>query len=324
MSVKRILVTGGAGFIGSHLTEKLLYDGHRVLVVDNFSAGDPDNIRQLFNRPGFKLSRADIRDRSAISRAMQNIDVVYHLAAQIHIDRSIMDPVETIDINVNGTLSVLDAAVQNDVEKVVLASTSEVYGTALRAPIDEDHPLNASSPYAASKVAADRLAYSYWKTYGLKAYIMRTFNTFGPRQKSSGYGGVISIFMERVAAGLPPVIYGDGMQTRDYLYIADSIEAYSLVLNAPDTVAGQPINIGTGKENTILDIALKISKLLGRPDLKPVHIEPRPGEVRRLVASTALAREKLGFSPHYDIDRGLAEYLKWFPSHGLRQWAKSG
>jgi UDP-glucose 4-epimerase len=198
-----------------------------------------------------------------------------------------------------------------------------VYGTAIADKIDESHPLNPSSPYAASKVAADRLAYSYWKTYGMNVAILRLFNTFGPRQKSSGYGGVISIFMERVAAGMPPVIYGDGLQTRDYLYIEDAVDAYELIIGAK-AVAGQPINFGTGTETTILEIAGKICKTLGRPDLKPIHIEPRPGEVRRLVCDSSLAKKKLGFKPKFTLDQGIKAYSKWFPSHGFRQWAKPG
>lgn len=320
----RILVTGGAGFIGSHLTERLLADNHHVIVFDDFSSGDPDNIRHLFGQPGFKLYRGDVRDTKAVSQAMHDVDFVFHLAAQIHVDKSIVDPRETIDVNVNGTLSVLDAAMQNDAKRIIVASSSEVYGTAVGQTIDEEHPLNASSPYAASKAAADRLAFAHWKTYGMDVVIMRVFNTFGPRQRSTGYGGVISIFMERVSSGLPPVIYGDGLQTRDYLYIEDTVEAYMLTLDESKNIAGWPINIGTGHENSILEIAKKITKLMGRPDLKPIHIESRPGEVRRLVANTKMAQDKLGFRAKFDFDSGLAEYAKWFPSHGFRQWTKSG
>jgi UDP-glucose 4-epimerase len=321
--MKRALVTGGAGFIGSHLTERLLSTGNEVLVLDNFSNGDPDNIRHLFGKKGFRLLRGDVRDRVALAQAMQDIDVVFHLAAQIHVDRSIIDPKETLSVNVDGTLAVLDTAMQSGTKEVVIASSSEVYGTALTDKIDESHPLNGGSPYAASKIAADRLAYSYWNTYGMQIAILRAFNTFGPRQKSSGYGGVISIFMERVASGLPPIIYGDGLQTRDYLYIDDTVDAYEAILNAK-SIWGQPINVGTGKETTILDISKKICKILRRPDLKPIHIEPRPGEVRRLICDATFAKEKLGFKAKFTLDQGLEKYSKWFPSHGFRQWTKSG
>jgi len=322
--MKRILITGGAGFIGSHIADRLLKEGHNVLILDDFSGGDPDNIRHLFGKPGFKLLRADVRDRNVISQALHDIDVVFHLAAQIHIDKSIIDPVETIDVNVKGTLSVLDGCMQNDIEQLVIASSSEVYGTAMKPSIDEEHPLNPFSPYAASKAAADRLAFSYWKTYGMNVSILRVFNTFGPRQRSSGYGGVISIFLERVSAGLPPVIYGDGNQTRDYLYIEDTVEAYMQAMKAGKSIAGCPINIGTGIESSILEIALKVIKLQGRANLTPVHIEPRPGEVLRLRANTKLAKEKLGFMAKWNFDEGLADFAKWYPAHGVKQWSKSG
>ena len=252
MSKKRILVTGGAGFIGSHLAEDLVKKGHYVKIMDDFSTGNVNNIRGLFNYRNFKMIRGSITDRELLAKATSNVDVVFHLAAQIHVDRSIIEPRHTFDVNTLGTLNILDAALENDIELVVYASTSEVYGSAKYVPMDEDHPLNPASPYAATKAAADRLCFSYYNTYKLPVVIVRCFNTYGPRQKGSGYAAAIPMFIKRALAGLPPVIYGDGKQTRDYMYVKDTVDAYNLVLNSHNNILGKAINFGTGKEISIL------------------------------------------------------------------------
>ena len=225
-----ILITGGAGFIGSHLCEKWVNEGHKVFCLDNFMNGNLNNIRHLLDFKNFKLIKGDIRDRELIDKTIEKVDTVCNLAAQIHVDRSYIDPRLTYDINVNGTQNVLEAARFHDV-KVIQASTSEVYGSALYAPIDEAHPLNAPHPYGASKIAADRMCYAYQNAYNMDINILRFFNVFGPRQKDLGYGGVISIFTNKVLRGIAPTIYGDGEQTRDYTYVDDVVRAYDMVLN---------------------------------------------------------------------------------------------
>ncbi len=215
----RLLITGGAGFIGSHLCEKYTQEGHTVLCLDNFMSGNLMNVRHLLNYRNFKLIKGDIRDFELLEKVMRDVDTVFHLAAQIHVDRSYIEPRLTYEVNVLGTQNILEAARMNDVKRVIHASTSEVYGSAQQVPIDEQHPLNAPHPYGASKIAADRMCYAYIRTYGMNISILRLFNVFGPRQRDLGYGGVISIFTRRILNNVPPIIYGDGKQTRDYTYV---------------------------------------------------------------------------------------------------------
>ncbi len=315
----RLLLTGGAGFIGSHLAETYVSHGHLVKVLDDFSSGNVNNIRGLFNHKNFKLIRGDVRDKPLLQRVTQDVDVILHLAAQVNVDSSIVSPRTTFEVNTLGTLNILDVALENDVKQVVYASSSEVYGTAQYVPMDENHPLNPGSPYAASKVAADRLCFSYYNTYKMNVTVIRNFNTFGPRQKSTGYGAAIPIFIRRVLQGAPPIIYGDGRQTRDYMYIDDAVDAYDLLLNAGDKLAGRAVNFGTGKEISILELANVIIKLCGAK-VEPVHVAPRPGEVRRLYAGTKLAESELGFKPRYDLPKGLSDFIEWYRKGKYEEW----
>ena len=319
MSKKRILVTGGAGFIGSHLAEDLVQKGYSVKIMDDFSTGNVNNIRGLFNYRNFKMIRGSITDRELLAKATSDVDIVFHLAAQIHVDRSIIEPRHTFDVNTLGTLNILDAALENDIELVVYASTSEVYGSAKYVPMDEDHPLNPASPYAATKAAADRLCFSYYNTYKLPVVIVRCFNTYGPRQKGSGYAAAIPMFIKRALAGLPPVIYGDGKQTRDYMYVKDTVNAYNLVLNSHNNILGKAINFGTGKEISILELANTVLELCGKK-ATPIHAAPRSGEVKRLCADMTLAGKTLNFVPDYTIRKGLQEFVKWYREGRYEEW----
>ena len=320
----RILMTGGAGFIGSHLSEKYTLEGHTVLCLDNFMNGDLGNIRGLLNYRNFKLINGDVRDFDLLEKIVKDVDVVIHLAAQIHVDRSILEPKLTYDVNIFGTLNILELARRYDINKVIHTSTSEVYGSAQYVPMDENHPLDAPHPYGASKVAADRMCNAYIQTYGVNVCVMRPFNAFGPRQKDTGYGGVISIFVKRSLSGTPPIIYGDGMQTRDYTYVKDLVRAYDLILKYKKPMR-EPINFGTGKEISIIDLARKIIELCGKKGrIKPVHVAPRPGEVGRLVADYAKAKKLLGWEPEYTFEKGLIEFIKWYRSYKFEEWVKPG
>jgi len=321
MNKKTILITGGAGFIGSHLTEEYVKKGHTVKVLDDFSSGTVNNIRGLFNYKNFKLIRGDVRNKEVVGKAIEGVDIVLHLAAQIHVDKSIIAPRYTFEANTFGTLNVLDSALENDVELVIYASSSEVYGSAQYVPMDEKHPLNPASPYAASKAAADRLCFAYYNTYKLPVVIVRCFNTYGPRQSDTGYAAAIPKFIRRVMQGLPPVIYGDGKQTRDYMYIKDAVKAYDLVLNSYENLLGKAINFGTSQEVSINELANKIISLFGRKGkIKPIHVAPRPGEVKRLYADISFAKKELGFEPDYDITKGLKEFIKWYKEGRYEEW----
>jgi UDP-glucose 4-epimerase len=316
----RILITGGAGFIGSYLCEKYTKEGHTVLCLDNFLSGNLLNVRHLLIHQNFKLIKGDIRNFDLLERISHDVDVVFHLAAQIHVDRSYVEPRLTYEINVMGTQNVLDLARIFDVKKVVYASTSEVYGSAQYVPIDEKHPLDAPHPYGASKIAADRMCHAYVTTYGMNISIPRFFNIYGPRQRDIGYGGVISIFTRRVLNGMPPVIYGDGRQTRDYTYIEDAVRAFDLILNCNAIL--DPTNIGTGKEVSVLDLANLIIHLCGKKKIKPVHVEPRIGEVEKLIANATKAKEILKWKPKYDLREGLEAFIQWYKEFGQEERIK--
>ena len=312
----KILITGGAGFIGSHLCDKYTGDKHVVSCLDNFLSGNLMNIKHLLDYKNFKLLKGDIRDRALMNNLMRDVDAVFHLAAQAHVDRSYIDPTLTYEINVTGTQNVLEAARMHDPMRVVFASSSEVYGSALYVPIDEKHPLNASHPYGKSKIAADRMCDAYVRTYGMDISILRSFNVFGPRQRDLGYGGVISIFTRRVLNNMPPIVYGDGLQTRDYTYIDDTVRAYDMVLNHEQQTR-EPINLGSGVAVNVIDLANKIIELCGKKGMvEPVRVEPRIGEVERLIADSTRAKNLLGWEPKHTLEQGLRLFIEWYNLNG--------
>ena len=310
-----ILITGGAGFIGSHLSRYLAGKGHKITILDNFSNSSPSNIWDMLLNKQVRLVKGDVRDAKLINETTDGIETIFHLAAQIHIDKSILEPKYTFDVNVLGTLNILETALKRDFKKIIFASTSEVYGTALKDNIDEDHPLNPQSPYAASKAAADRLCHAYSKTYGMNVSIIRNFNTFGPFQKDTGYGSVIPIFIRRALENKPPIIYGDGKQTRDFMYIEDAIRAYDIVMNKDFDGA---LNFGSGRDITINDLARLIVQLCGK-DIAPVHVESRTGEVMKLCADISKSRS-LGFEPRFTLEDGIKMLIEWTRKYRFDEW----
>ena len=298
----KILVTGGAGFIGSHLMEFLEDKGYEVIGLDNLQW----STRQMKN-----MVIGDIRDIELVDFLVSKIDEVYHLAAQINVDYGNEHPHETYDINVGGTLNILEACRKYG-KRMIYASTSEVYGSAQTEKISEEHPLDAQSVYAASKLAADRLCKAYSDTYGTDVRILRNFNTFGNYQRYNSYGGVIAIFVDRALHNKPPIINGDGKQERDYIHITDALRGYELI--AEKGKRGQPINIGTGKSISINEIARLVQRFTGCP--QPIHTDARPGEVRRLCADITKAKS-IGFIPKTQFETNLEDYIKWRKKHLL-------
>ena len=315
----KMLITGGAGFVGSHLCDKYTKEGHTVFCLDNFMSGDLNNVKPLLIYRNFKLIKGDIRDLELLERIMRDVDTVFHMAAQIHVDRSYIEPQLTYDVNVIGTQAILETARLHDVKHIIHASTSEVYGSAEYYPIDENHPLNAPHPYGASKIAADRMCYAYIRTYGMKISIARLFNIFGPRQRDVGYGGVISIFTRRLLKNMPPIIYGDGSQTRDYVYIDDAVRAYDAILKHEEPI-NEPINFGSGREESIIDLANMLIDICDKKGtIKPVHVEPRIGEVRQLIAKAEKAQSLLGWKSQFTLEQGLKDFVQWYKDYGLEE-----
>lgn len=317
----KILITGAAGFLGSHLSEKYVNEGNIVYGLDNLLNGNLNNIRTLLHRKNFKFIHDDVRNKSLYATLPNDLDAVIHLAAQIHVDKSIINPEETFDINVSGTMKVLEYARMNDIKKILFASTSEVYGSAKYVPMDENHPLAAQHPYGVSKIAADRLCYTYNETYDLGVDIIRCFNFFGPRQKDAGYGGVIAIFINRVLQNKPPIIYGDGNQKRDYMYVSDAVNAYDKVLKSKDNPGKYGINFGTGTENTVNEIAELVIKYCATDkSLRPIHIDPRPTEVQRLFADVSKAKKLLDFIPEIGFEQGISMLTQWYKHYKSELW----
>jgi UDP-glucose 4-epimerase len=317
----KIAITGAAGFLGSHLSEKYINEGNIVYGIDNLLNGNLNNIRTLLHRKNFKFIHDDIRNKQLYHKLPNDLDAIIHLAAQIHVDRSIVNPEETFDINISGTLKVLEFARMNDISKILYASTSEVYGSAKYVPMDEEHPLAAQHPYGVSKIGADRLCYTYNETYDLGVDIIRCFNFFGPRQKDSGYGGVIAIFINRVLQGKPPIIYGDGNQTRDYMYITDAVNAYDKVLHSKDNPGKYGINFGTGSEKSVNDIAkLILNYANANKNLNPIHVDSRPTEVQRLFADITKAKGKLNFTPKINFEQGISTLIDWYKNYKSELW----
>lgn len=294
--MQRILITGSAGFIGSHLYKFLKEQGYKVVGIDNYSHPCTNDV---------VAADVDVRDYHALKPYIEQCDICFHLAAQINVDKSISNAEETIETNVLGTQNVLELA-KRFKAKVIFASTSEVYGSSQEYLMDESHPLDAQSPYGASKIAGDRLCLAYHKTYGMDIVVIRNFNTFGEYQNDDSYGGVIAKFTTAALAEKPLIIFGDGTQERDYMHISDAIQAYSLSVMLP---SGTVINFGSGKTISVNEIAETIIDITGSKS-NIVHIGPRQGEVQRLCADIALARV-FGFEPTTDIKRDLKGYIEW-------------
>ncbi len=262
MGSTRVLVTGGAGFIGSHLVDRLIKEGFGVTVLDNLSTGKMENLRGHLESGSVRLVKADILDREAVKQALKDAEAVFHLAAITSVPYSIKHPDVTRKVNVEGTRILLDACLGGNAERFIYVSSCAVYGEPEYLPIDERHPARPVSPYAESKLEAERLCREFQKAYGLKTTIVRPFNVYGPRMKGGRYGGVIARFIERLRLNKPPIIYGDGTQTRDFVHVWDIINALMLTLNNQKAI-GEIFNVASGVATSIGQLAKLVMELSG-------------------------------------------------------------
>jgi UDP-glucose 4-epimerase len=303
------LVTGGAGFIGSHLVEGLTAAGRKVRVLDDLSTGLRGNLAHV--RPAPELIEGDVANGDVVGRAMHGVGVVFHLAALASVQRSVEAPADTHRVCATGTLAVLDAARSAGVRRVVYAGSSSAYGIPAGPVQAEDDPLRPLSPYAAAKLAGEMYAESFASTFGLETVRLRFFNVFGARQRAdSPYSGVIALFIAALTAGRTPSVFGDGLQTRDFVYVTDVVRALLQAADRPG-VSGRVYNIGTGHGTSVLDLAAALNRLLGT-SITPVHAPPRAGDVRHSCADITRARRDLGFEPAVSFTDGLAETLRWY------------
>ena len=306
------LVTGGAGFIGSHLVDDLVRDGHRVRVFDDFSTGLRANLGH--HGPAVEVHEGTLTDRAAVDRAVAGASVVYHLGALASVARSVETPLVTHAACATGTLDLLDAARRAGVRRVVYSGSSSAYGGVGGADAgqSERQPVAARSPYAAAKLAGELYVQAFAAAYGLEAVSVRFFNIFGPRQRSdSPYSGVIALFIARMAAGHAPAVQGDGLQSRDFTYVANAVQALRRAAEAPAGVAGNVYNVGTGRSITLLDLVAALNRILGK-DLAATFGPGRPGDVRFSRADISRTRADLGYQPQVSFEDGLRKTVEWY------------
>lgn len=300
-------VTGGAGFIGSHLVARLVRDGHDVVVLDDLSTGEESAVH-----PAAELVAGDVCDPAAVRTAVRGAEVVFHLAAHRAIARSIDDPAGTDRANSQGTVTVLQGAVEAGVRRVVYASSSSVYGDAAETPVREDLPTAPLSPYAVSKLAGEHYCRVFSQIHGLETVALRYFNVYGPGQPSDGrYATVIPLFLEALLSGRQPVVFGDGSLARDFTYVDDVVGATVAAATSPERPAGKVYNVGAGTPYSLLELLEILGRLTGVPP-EPVHEAARAGDVARTHADASAARRDLGFEPSFGLEEGLARTLQWF------------
>jgi dTDP-glucose 4,6-dehydratase len=313
MKGKRILVTGGAGFISSNVIRYLLRaTPYEVVSLDALTyAGNLENLADVMSHERLSFVHGDIRDAELMAEVVTECDVIVNAAAESHVEKSIAEGArEFVTTNVEGTQILLDAIREAPVERFVLISSSEVYGTALGSPMDEEHALNPRSPYAATKAGADRLAYAYFVTYGLPIVILRPFNNYGPRQHPEK---VIPRFITSALLDEPLTVHGDGHASRDWLFVDDDAEAIEAAIETDlDAVAGEVINVATGVDITVSEIADLVLEQLGKPESLKTFVPERPGQVDRHIGSTEKARRLLGWDARTSFEGGLARTVEWY------------
>lgn len=310
---KKVLVTGAAGFIGSNLTDRLLELGANVIGMDNLFNGRLDNLKQAQQSDNFTFYKGDIRDYNFLLDVSKDIEIIYHQAAFTSVPQSILMPESCNNVNVNGTLNVLNAARKSGVQQIIYASSSSVYGDVATLPAKESMNRKPISPYGVSKLACEAYMSAYSSTYDIKTVGLRYFNVYGPRQKDSPYSGVIAIWLGRIERDEDLIVFGDGKNSRDFTYIQDVVQAN--LLAAETDKKGEIFNIGAGSPIDLTSLARLLLKLTNKPNLGIVYTDPRPGDIVNSYADISKARDLLGFAPKYDQESGLKDYLNWLQAH---------
>ncbi len=313
MPKRAYLVTGGAGFIGSHITERLVRDGHAVRVLDDFSSGKETNLDSFRN--DIEVVRGDIRDADVVKRATKGVDIVFHEAALGSVPRSVVDPLTTHEVNMTGTLNVFLAARDAGVKRVVYASSSSVYGETPVLPKREDMIPQPLSPYALSKLVGEQYSSVFKQIYGFEIVSLRYFNIFGPRQDpESQYAAVLPRFVTALLGGKPPVVYGDGLQSRDFTYVENVVNA-NLLASEAEGIAGRAFNVACGGRYTLLELLARLKAILGS-GIEPIHEAARAGDVRDSQASIEAAEQGFGYRVSVDFDEGVRRTVEWYRRAG--------
>ena len=307
---KRVLITGVAGFIGSNLADRLLDLGANVISVDNLFNGRLENLDTALKNKNFEFHKGDIRDLNFLLDLFKDIDIVYHQAAFTSVPQSVIMPDNCNDVNVNGVLNILNAARRMDVEKIIFASSSSVYGDTPTLPKREDMRRLPISPYGVAKLASEAYMQVYHQVYGLKTTSLRYFNVFGPRQRDSPYSGVIAIWLGNIIRDDDLIVFGDGKNSRDFTYIKDVVQAN--ILTAEHDAPGEILNIGANMPITLTELAKVMLKITNKEHLNIIYTDPRPGDIIHSYADISKAMELIKFKPQYNQEQGLKDYFKWY------------
>jgi UDP-glucose 4-epimerase len=308
----RFLVTGGGGFIGSHLVDRIIAEGHDVVVLDNFASGKKSNLEAATATGKMRLVEGTILDNDDLNDAMHKVDIVFHLAVEC-VRKSIGDPVGNHHANATGTLMTLEAARRHKVSRFIYCSSSEVYGNTSMGALSEDATVCApTTVYGASKLVGELYTQAYLRTYGMETAVVRPFNAFGPREHDQGVlAEVIPRFVIRTLSGKAPIVFGDGSNGRDFTYVTDTADGlWRTAFN--DRIVGQTVNLGWGRMVSVKEVGEEILRQCGRNDLTLEHVAERPGDIHSLIARTEKAAELLGFRPQVDFATGVANYVAWF------------
>ncbi len=315
-SLQRALVTGGAGFIGSHIVDELLNRGFETFVIDNFSSGKLDNLENNLHNPMLHIIHGDISQIKDILKDLKDLDVIFHEAGISSVSESVRNPEKVFDSNVASTMKVMNFCVNSGVKKIIFASSSAVYGDIPNNILKEDLVCKPTSPYGAAKLAVESYLHGYWKTYGLKCVSLRYFNVYGPRQTNNEYSGVITVFADRLLNNICPIIYGDGSQIRDFVNIKDVVYGNMLAMESNNAV-GEIFNIGTGVPTSILDLLEIAKNIVGKNEIHPMFAEARAGEIVRSLPDISRARNLLGYNPRINLQNGLEHFMKAYSSSSL-------
>ena len=309
--MRSFLVTGGAGFIGSHIAAALVQRGDRVRILDNMSTGFESNLAAIAD--DVEVLHGDVANLQDVQRAVAGVDCIFHHAALASVPLSVKRPLDTNEVSVTGTLNILDAARQAGVRRVVYAASSSAYGDSDKPAKSESDLPRPLSPYAVAKLAGEYYCQSFWHTYQFEAVALRYFNIFGPRQDpKSPYSAVIPLFITRLLSDNPPIVYGDGGQTRDFCFVENVVQANLLAADAADA-PGKVMNIGNGRQTSLLELLSALNELLDTT-VEPVFEDARPGDVRHSMADISLAQQILGYQPHVDLRTGLAQSIDYYKS----------
>ena len=309
MMASKAIVTGGAGFIGSHIVDELIRRGIETIVIDDFTTGSMENLKSHKDNPLLRVMVGDIKDIKQVLRDIDGVDTVFHEAAIVSVPRSIHEPMLVHDVNVNGALEVMNFCVSKHVRRFVFASSAAVYGIINGPYASEELICAPSTPYGASKFAVEAYVSAFYRTYGLEGVMLRYFNVYGPRQKSGDYSGVITVLTNNLLQRKQPVIFGDGLQTRDFVNVEDIVQANMLAMDS-EVSAGETFNVASGNSTSVLQLFENLRKLTENPDIQNRFAPPRPGDVLRGAASIAKIKSVLGYEPTITLNEGLTELVR--------------